>query len=81
VLPSNVLPDVMCFTASHSLILIQVIDAKFEAEEQVRKKAALLKEQRWNTLVKSQKVQSNTTDKVIKLESTRQYMLLFTNKK
>uniref|UniRef100_A0A8R7UEI5 DNA topoisomerase (ATP-hydrolyzing) n=1 Tax=Triticum urartu TaxID=4572 RepID=A0A8R7UEI5_TRIUA len=41
---------------------LDVIDAKFEAEEQVRKKAALLKEQRWNTLVKSQKASAPVTD-------------------
>ncbi|XBH67531.1 hypothetical protein VPH35_095897 [Triticum aestivum] len=41
---------------------LDVIDAKFEAEEQVREKAALLKEQRWNTLVKSQKASAPVRD-------------------
>lgn len=41
---------------------LEVIDAKFEAEEQVRKKAVLLKEQRWKTLVKSQKASAPVRD-------------------
>ena len=66
-----------------------MLDAKLEAEQndRSRKRAKNAKEsnaapkrQPKKAAAKSQKVQSNTTDKVLKLESTRQYMLLFAKK-
>src|SRR4051812_31562778 len=35
--PINVVLDVKCFTFSHSVILIQVLDTKFEAEQKERR--------------------------------------------
>jgi hypothetical protein len=67
--------------SSYSLILIQVLDAKFEAEqEETRRrrenyfkdetasKAAPKRRRPKKTAAKSQKVQSNTSDKVLKLQ-------------
>ena len=83
----------MCFTSSHLLILVQVIDAKFEAEQEETRckrenyfkdekasKAAPKRRRPKKTAAKSQKVQSNTSHKVLKIQRrglARKYMLFF----
>jgi hypothetical protein len=71
--------------SSHSLTLIQVLDAKLEAEQndRSRKRAKNAKEsnaapkrQPKKAAAKSQKVQSNTSDTFLEL----QYLLPFTDK-
>ena len=73
----------MCFTALLTLILIQVLDAKLEAEQndRSRKRAKnsekakdpkpATKKQPKKATAKSQKVQTNTSDAFLELQRTR----------